>query len=71
MQINIDNQAIQDRINDHLARHQDKHRHHLARHQDRIERHQQRWEQRAARRAAAGTRSAPGSACRSCSPRSG
>ncbi|GAA2023031.1 hypothetical protein GCM10009839_20660 [Catenulispora yoronensis] len=50
MQINIDNQAIQDRINDHLARHQDKHRHHLARHQDRIERHQQRWEQRAARR---------------------
>lgn len=39
MQINIDNQAIQDRIN-----------HHMARHQDRLERHQQRWDARAARR---------------------
>ncbi|WP_344656615.1 DUF1707 SHOCT-like domain-containing protein [Catenulispora subtropica] len=43
MQINIDNQAIQDRINQHMERHQ-------ARHQERMERHQQRWDARAARR---------------------
>lgn len=43
MQINIDNQAIQDRINQHMERHQ-------ARNQERLERHQQRWDARAARR---------------------
>jgi hypothetical protein len=43
MQINIDNQAIQDRINHHMERHQ-------ARNQERLERHQQRWDARAARR---------------------
>lgn len=43
MQITIDNQAIQDRINQQLARHQDRQRRHM-------ERHQQRWEAHAARR---------------------
>jgi hypothetical protein len=43
MQINIDNQAIQDRINQHVERHQ-------ARHQDRLERNQRHWQARMARR---------------------
>src|SRR4051812_41539607 len=43
MQINIDNQAIQDRINQQLARHQERQRRHL-------ERRQQRWDAHAARR---------------------
>ena len=46
MQINIDHQAIQDRINQQLARHQERHRDRLERtherHRDRMERHQQR-----------------------------
>jgi hypothetical protein len=43
MQINIDNQAIQDRINQQWARHQERQRRHM-------ERHQQRWEAHARRR---------------------
>ena len=46
VQINIDNQAIQDRINQQLARHQERHAERLERHQqrhrDRMERHQDR-----------------------------
>ncbi|MFL6114142.1 MAG: hypothetical protein ACJ786_22705, partial [Catenulispora sp.] len=43
MQINIDNQAIQDRINQQLARHTERHRDRMQRtqerHRDRMERH--------------------------------
>jgi hypothetical protein len=50
MQINIDQQAIQDRINQQLARHQERHRDRLERtherHRDRMERHQQRMARR-------------------------
>ncbi|MBW8803917.1 MAG: DUF1707 domain-containing protein [Catenulisporales bacterium] len=48
MQINIDNQAIQDRINQQLARHQERQRRHM-------ERHQERWEAHAARRRGRGS----------------
>lgn len=42
LQINIDNQAIQDRINQQLARHQERHQERMERHQRHRERHQQR-----------------------------
>ena len=47
MQINIDNQAIQDRINRELSRHQERNRERQRRH---LERHQQRRDAYAARR---------------------
>ena len=45
MQINIDNQAIQDRINDHLERHQQRWQHHQQRWAHQQERREQRWAQ--------------------------
>jgi hypothetical protein len=49
MQINIDNQAIQDRINQQLARHQDRWNRHQNRHHQHMERRQQQWEARTSR----------------------
>ncbi|MEY9927917.1 hypothetical protein ABH926_002551 [Catenulispora sp. GP43] len=53
MQINIDNQAIQDRINHHLERHQDRWQRHQERHQQRWTQQQERWSKAAARRGGA------------------
>jgi hypothetical protein len=54
MQINIDNQAIQDRINHtinhHLERHQQRWAQHQERHERRAARQQERWQQQVARR---------------------
>ena len=50
MQINIDNQAIQDRINAHLDRHTQRWQHHQQRREDRWAHQQERWKQQAARR---------------------
>ena len=49
MQINIDNQAIQDRINQHLERHTDRWQRHQQRHEQRWAHQQERWKQQAAR----------------------
>lgn len=54
MQINIDNQAIQDRINAHLDRHNQRRQHHQQRHEDRWAHQQERWKQQAARRGGKG-----------------
>jgi hypothetical protein len=50
MQINIDNQAIQDRINAHLERHNQRWQHHQQRREDRWAHQQERWKQQVARR---------------------
>jgi hypothetical protein len=50
MQINIDNQAIQDRINHHLERQQDRWARHQNRHQAHRARQAERWQQAAASR---------------------
>ncbi|WP_194915555.1 DUF1707 SHOCT-like domain-containing protein [Catenulispora rubra] len=50
MQINIDNQAIQDRINEHLERHTQRWQRHQERHEQHRTHQQERWKQQAARR---------------------
>lgn len=50
MQINIDNQAIQDRINQHLDRHNQRWQQHQDRREQRWAQQQERWQQRAAAR---------------------
>lgn len=50
MQINIDNQAIQDRISEHIDRHSQRWQHHQARREQRWAHQQDRWKQQAARR---------------------
>ncbi|MEZ0114366.1 hypothetical protein ABH920_008400 [Catenulispora sp. EB89] len=50
MQINIDNQAIQDRINEHLERHTQRWQRHQERHEQRWTQQQERWKAQAARR---------------------
>ena len=54
MQINIDNQAIQDRINEHLERHSQRWQRHQDRHEQRWTQQQERWKQQAARRGGRG-----------------
>jgi uncharacterized protein DUF1707 len=55
MQINIDNQAIQDRINAHLDRNTQRWQHHQQRREDRWAHQQERWkQQQAARRGGRG-----------------
>ncbi|MEY9855183.1 hypothetical protein ABH935_000782 [Catenulispora sp. GAS73] len=54
MQINIDNQAIQDRINEHLERHTQRRQRHQERHEQRWTQQQERWKQQAARRGGRG-----------------
>lgn len=54
MQINIDNQAIQDRIAEHLERHNQRWQQHHQRHQQKWERRQERWQQAASRRGGRG-----------------
>lgn len=49
MQINIDNQAIQDRINHHVERQTERWQRHQDRHQQRWTQQQERWQQAAAR----------------------
>jgi hypothetical protein len=54
MQINIDNQAIQDRINHHLDRHNQRWHDHQARRDQRMAHQQERWQQMAQRRGGRG-----------------
>ena len=54
MQINIDHQAIQDRINEHLDLYNQRRQHHQQRREQRWAQQQERWKQQAARRGGRG-----------------
>lgn len=54
MQINIDNQAIQDRINAHIDRHNQRWQHHQARREERWAQQQEHWKRQVARRGGRG-----------------
>jgi len=54
MQINIDNQAIHDRINAHIDRHNQRWQHQQARREDRWAQQQERWKRHPARRGGRG-----------------